>query len=138
MPPKRSRIPPVPHEYDELQRYPGAVPLLKRLRRICLSLPGTREAAAWGHPNFRAGTKTFAVLEVYRGELMVAVKVGLAAQHALTANARYIVTPYIGKHGWVSLRIGSGVDWNEVTGVVLLSYRLIATKRMLGALDERG
>jgi predicted DNA-binding protein (MmcQ/YjbR family) len=128
----------MPREYDELRRYPRAVPLLKRLRRICLSLPGAEEVTAWGHPNFRAGSKTFAVLEAYRGELMIAVKVGLASQRTLTADPRYMITPYIGKHGWVSLRVGGGVAWNEVTGLVLQSYRLVAAKGMLKALDELG
>lgn len=69
---------------------------------------------------------------------MIAVKVGLASQRTLTADPRYMITPYIGKHGWVSLRVGGGVAWNEVTGLVLQSYRLVAAKGMLKALDELG
>jgi len=32
---------------------------LARLRSLCLSLPETSETASWGHPNFKAGKKTF-------------------------------------------------------------------------------
>ena len=37
----------------------------KKLRGLCLSLPETSEVGSWGHPNFRAGKKTFAVFETY-------------------------------------------------------------------------
>jgi hypothetical protein len=33
-------------------------PVFARLRRLCVALPETYEAASWGHPTFRAGTKT--------------------------------------------------------------------------------
>ena len=36
---------------------------LERVRRLCLALPETRETAAWGHPVFKAGTKTFAAID---------------------------------------------------------------------------
>jgi hypothetical protein len=36
----------------------GAV--LRRLRKLCLSLLETAEVIAWGHPTFRAGKKMFA------------------------------------------------------------------------------
>ena len=38
---------------------------LTRLRKLCLALPETTEVPSWGHPNFKAGKKTYAVLEVY-------------------------------------------------------------------------
>jgi len=39
-------------------------PVFARLRRLCLALPETREAESWGHPNFRAGKKTFCTFEM--------------------------------------------------------------------------
>jgi hypothetical protein len=34
-------------------------PIVAKLRRLCLALPETSERASWGHPNFRAGKRTF-------------------------------------------------------------------------------
>ncbi len=57
----------------------------KEVRATCLSLPETSEVVTWGHPTFRAGKRSFAVLEEYDGHLTLAVKVGLARQEALLA-----------------------------------------------------
>jgi predicted DNA-binding protein (MmcQ/YjbR family) len=112
--------------------------ILRRLRKICLALPETREVEAWGHPNFRAGKKTFAVWEKYRGEWCIAVKVDDDRRTALLADPRFYVTPYIGVQGWLSMKVEGGVDWRLVKDLVVWSYRQVALKRMLDALDGRG
>jgi predicted DNA-binding protein (MmcQ/YjbR family) len=109
--------------------------VLQRLRRICLSFPEAWEGVSFGHPTFRAGKKTFAVFEKYRGEDTVCFKASLADQTLLVLDPRFFVAPYVGKHGWTSMRVGSGVDWRELEDVVRESYRLVATKRMLAALE---
>ncbi len=111
---------------------------LARLRAICLSLPETSETVSWGHPTFRAGKKTFAVLEEYGGSLTVAFKAGLLDQDALLNDPRFFATPYIGQRGWVSLKLDGRPDWKEIERLVVRSYRLVALKRMLAALESRG
>lgn len=91
---------------------------------------------SFGHPTFRAGKKTFAVLEEYQGELAICFKATVADQALLTIDPKFYVAPYIGKHGWTSMRVGSPPDWQEVAELVRTSYRVVATKRMLGALEE--
>jgi hypothetical protein len=41
--------------------------ILEKLREICLALPKTSETTTFGHPTFQVGTKTFTVLETYKG-----------------------------------------------------------------------
>ena len=43
--------------------------ILEKLREICLALPKTSETTTFGHPTFQVGTKTFTVLETYKGVL---------------------------------------------------------------------
>lgn len=83
---------------------------MRRLRTICLGLPDTRETITFGHPTFRTRGGTFAVLEVYRGELTIALKAGFPIQEVLLQDERPIRTPYVGKHGWVSLRVVGPLD----------------------------
>jgi predicted DNA-binding protein (MmcQ/YjbR family) len=111
--------------------------LLARLRALCLALPETSETDSFGHPNFRAGKRTFAVYEHYRGRASVAVKLPRADGAALLADPRFYVTPYSGKHGWVSLWVDEPVSWELVEELVRTSYREVALKRMLAALDGR-
>ena len=104
--------------------------VLKRLRKICLALPGAVEVRTWDHPTFRAAKKTFAVLEEYKGVLSIAFKVGRRDQDLFLKDPRFYKTPYIGKFGWVSLRADGKLNWTEVKHLVRESYRLVAPAMM--------
>lgn len=107
------------------------------LRPICLSLPEATETRTFGHPTFVAGKRSFAVLDRYKGEYAIAFKATPADQMALTMSPRFYVTPYSGKHGWTSLCLHDDIDWDEVETLIESSYRLVALKRMIRALEQR-
>src|SRR5271156_5592281 len=101
--------------------------ILKPLRKICGGLPDTTETFTFGHPNFRVGNKIFAVLEEYKGELGICVKVGTLLQGIFLDDPRFFRTPYIGKHGWVTLRVHAApLNWNEIRELAKGSYDLVA------------
>ena len=100
--------------------------VLRRLRAICRKLPGAEEIVTWGHPTFRVGGKMFAVLEEYKGDLCLVVKVEKQHQEMFLKDPRFFRAPYIGKHGWVSLRVNERVNWTEVRHLVQGSYRLVS------------
>jgi len=110
-------------------------PCLTKLRRLTASLPETAEAEAWGHPTFRAGKKIFATFGEHEGAATICVKQTRTDQVSLTGDLRFFVPPYVGKHGWVGIRIDD-VEWPFVAELVECSYRLVALKRMVRALDE--
>jgi predicted DNA-binding protein (MmcQ/YjbR family) len=104
--------------------------VLRRLRQICGALPETSEVTAWGHPNFKVANKTFAAFETYKGEWAIAFKAEREHQQFLVdSDERFYVSPYVGKHGWVSMKIGAGVDWAQVKKLISQSYRMTAAKR---------
>ena len=112
-------------------------PLLAKVRPICLALPESREVEAWGRPTFRAGKKIFAV---YSGDDIVdhslVFKPESDERAALRQDARFYVPPYFGPAGWLALDlVGTPPDWAEVGELVEASYRQVALKRMLHALD---
>ena len=113
--------------------------VLTRLRKICLALPEAYETTTFGHPTFRAGSgkKTFAVFENYRGEDTICVKATHEDQALLVLDPRFFVAPYVGKHGWTSMRTGGSVDWGEVGELVRESYRLVANSAMLAKLEAK-
>jgi predicted DNA-binding protein (MmcQ/YjbR family) len=116
---------------------PKSDPFLTRLRQICFQLPEVEEVVTWGHPTFKAGKKTFAVYEEYKGIPSLAVSTGLDAQAALIRDPRFYVTPYIGSKGWTSLRVDGRVRWSEVRALVVGSYRLAAPPRLVEALSRK-
>ena len=109
---------------------PPAVGLLTKLRKICSQLPDVTETVSFGHPTFQVAGKTFAVFEQYKGELGLALKVEKELQAIFLKDPLFYLTPYIGKKGWVTLRMESTpVDWKEVRELVNGSHRLFASKK---------
>jgi predicted DNA-binding protein (MmcQ/YjbR family) len=102
--------------------------ILRRLPRICHELPRATETITFGHPTFQVDGKVFGVLEQYKGELGICVKIEKQLQGIILDDARFFRTPYIGKHGWVTL----------LKALVRRSYRLVAAGRpRLGSKSKR-
>jgi predicted DNA-binding protein (MmcQ/YjbR family) len=108
---------------------------LARLRSICLSLPETTETGSWGHPNFKAGKKTFVAFERVKGRASIAFRLEPDAVERLLRRKQFFATPY-GRGQWVSLWADDRVDWDVVEDLVRRSYRVVALKRMVMAIDE--
>ena len=115
-------------------------PYLTELREICLAFPEACEVEAWGRPTFRAGKKIFAV---FSGDddhpYGVVFKPEPDEYPALVEDARIYVPPYFGPGGWLALDLTADklVDWTEVAELMESSYRQVALKRMVKALEER-
>lgn len=119
--------------------YTDADPYLAELREICLAFPEAVEVEAWGRPTFRAGKKIFVV---YGGTddhpFAVIFKPDPDEQVALVDDPRIYSPPYFGPSGWLALDLTAApVDLAEVAELAESSYRQVALKRMLRALDER-
>lgn len=126
-----------PQDIDPLlAQRPQAV--IKRLREICLSLPETSEHTQFGSPAWRAGKKSFCGLHYHAQRLQLQCWVGSDMQSMLTFEAdRYQIPGYMGHNGWINLDVEDDIDWSEVEGLVMISYRHFALKRMLKALDHQ-
>ena len=110
--------------------------VLTQLRRICLSLPDTKETLTWGEPHFRVGDKIFCGCGEENGRTMVGFKLEREHADAAIQDPRFKRTAYVGHKGWVSLDASGVEDWEEVRGLILESYRLIAPKRTLAKLGS--
>jgi predicted DNA-binding protein (MmcQ/YjbR family) len=107
---------------------------LTRLRSLCLSLPETSEKASWGHPNFKAGKKMFVAFERVKGRASIAFRLNPDHVERLLRRKQFFATPY-GRGLWVSLWADGRIDWGVVGDLVERSYRVVALKRMLMALE---
>lgn len=112
-------------------------PYLTDVRRVCLELPESAEVEAWGRPTFRAGKKMFAVFEGNDDHpYALVLKPEPAEREALLGDPRFYVPAYHGPYGWLALDLTAAeVDWDEVRELAETSYRQVAIKRMLTALD---
>ena len=114
-------------------------PHLTDVRRVALALPEAAEVEAWGRPTFRAGKKMFAMFVHHDGHgVAIAFKPDAEDRPALADDARFYSPPYLGPGGWLALDLDAApVDWSEVAELLESSYRQVALKRMLTALDGR-
>ncbi|AYY15155.1 MmcQ/YjbR family DNA-binding protein [Actinobacteria bacterium YIM 96077] len=113
-------------------------PYLDDVRRICLGFPEAVEVEAWGRPTFRAGKKIFAVFgSDDERPYAVIFKPDPADRQALAEDRRIFSPPYFGPGGWLALDFTAGpVEWDEIAELMDASYRQVALKRMLKALDS--
>lgn len=110
-----------------------ARPVFARVRRKCLALPESVETSSWGHPNFRAGKKTFCTFELVKGRPSVAFRLPPDDVERLLPGKQFFLTPY-GRGQWVSAWLDEAVDRKLIEQLIESSYRTVATKRMVAAL----
>jgi predicted DNA-binding protein (MmcQ/YjbR family) len=102
--------------------------VLDRVRRLCLGHPGAYEKIAWSAPTFRVGDRQFAMFADNHhgvGFAGVWLKAPEGAQEELVASdpGRFYVPPYVGKGGWVGVRLDAKTDWKLLAGLLAEAYR---------------
>lgn len=121
-------------------------PLLLRVRELCLGMPEAEERVSHGRPTFRVA-KQFAVYgggqkspDGHRRHDHALLFVADPAEvEALDQDGRFFVPAYYGPSGWRATDLDrDDVDWTEVAELVETSYRLVANRRQLAALEARG
>ena len=118
------------------QKAQGDSALLTQLRRICRQLPEVQETVKWGHPTFEAGKKMFAVLDHYNASPCLAVRSAPDQLEKHLTDERFFPAPYAARYGWLCLSLDGPLDWQEIEDLIRSSYRQVALKRMLAALEE--
>jgi predicted DNA-binding protein (MmcQ/YjbR family) len=109
---------------------------LIRVSKICLALPEATRTAIGDHFSFGVRDKKIAYyLDNHHGDGIVAVCFRTIAgenEVLLASDASRFYSPaYIGRRGWVGLRLDVGeIDWVEVADFLTESYRLAAPKRL--------
>ncbi len=120
---------------------------LAQLRDIALGFPEAFEKISWGRPVFCA-PKMFAVFggnskgdkpgEFLGYPYSVLVKVDDGDRDALEQDERFFFPAYLGPFGWLGLDLTAAeVDWDEVCELVDASFRIVASRRLVKALDAR-
>jgi hypothetical protein len=46
---------------------------------------------------------------------------------------RFFVPPYVGRNGWIGIRLDDGTDWPELEELITRSWRMTAPKRLAAA-----
>jgi hypothetical protein len=112
----------------------------KRIRAICLALPGVTERPSHGAPAFFAG-KQFVMLwpnghhDHHFPHLWCAAPPGAQDDMVTTEPDRFFRPPYVGGRGWIGVRLDGELDWEEVTAICREAFRTVAPRKLAVALD---
>jgi hypothetical protein len=116
---------------------PGSGKLIARARRIALALPQAYEKESHGEPSFFVqGGKMFVTVDNGHhgsGHVALWIRAEPGVQGALVGGdpRHFFVPPYVGKAGWVGVRLDTGLAWPQVAVLVERSWRLAAPNRLL-------
>jgi len=107
---------------------------LERVRRICLALPEATEKLAWGSPTFRVRDRIFVMYgENHHGDGRIAIWCNAAEgvqAELVAADPEHIFVPaYVGKGGWIGVRLDRGLPWPAVRSLIEEAYRVTAAKK---------
>ena len=106
--------------------------MLENVRNICLALPEAVEHIdGFGHNTFKINGKSFVISGENDKGFSLSFKSDLETQELLLQNKQYSKTPYIGRHGWVSILNPGGEDWDELTDLLQEAYLRAAPKRLV-------
>lgn len=106
---------------------PDAAALIERVRQIALALPDVTEKVSHGESAFFVRKRMFFTIDNdHHGSGHVAVWCNApeGAQAALVAGdpKHFFVPPYVGKAGWLGMRLDSGLPWPVVSDVLKQAY----------------
>jgi hypothetical protein len=116
-----------------------AAALIDRLRRIALALDGASEKLSHGEPTFFVRGRVFAMIDDHHhGADRVAVYCNApdGVQRALVEGdpEHFFVPPYVGKAGWVGVRLDCTLPWDVIGEVVERAHALTGVKKKRRAL----
>jgi hypothetical protein len=105
---------------------------LERVRRICLSIPGTSEKLSHGEPTFFTPKRVFAMFANNHHNdghvaLWLAAAPGVQAALIEEAPRIYFRPPYVGPSGWVGVEL-EHVDDDQLGALIREAYGIIAAK----------
>jgi hypothetical protein len=113
--------------------------VVAKLREICLAFPETSERLSHGAPTFfvREKRSFLMVLTNHHGDgrfaIWCAAPDGMQKMLVQADPERFFVPPYVGRRGWLGVRLDRGIHWDELTGIVEDAYADVAPAKLVEA-----
>jgi hypothetical protein len=113
---------------------------IDELRAFCLGLPGTHEKETWGDAEhagdvtFRVRDKIYLITGQQGGGASIRTSMDQQADLMDAFPAAFSRAPYVGRFGWVSVRLEL-VDPELLRGVIEGAWRRTAPKAVVAEID---
>ena len=99
------------------------------LQAYCLGFEGAFEDYPWGDIVYKVGKKMFATLHAEEAGVSTTVKASPDDASFLIELPHIERAPYIGRHGWVTVRVSDDATLDHAKELVGVSYGLVAPKK---------
>ena len=102
---------------------------IDRLRKLCLSFPGTTEQVQWGdNLLFKVGGKMFAITSLEPARVWLTIKADPEEFADLTERPGIIPAPYLARAKWISIESAQALPQSELEALLRKSYELVRAK----------
>ena len=107
--------------------------LIEKVRQIALALPDATEKLSHGEPTFFNRGGVFAMIDNHHhGSAHVSVWCNAppGAQESLVEGdpKHFFVPPYVGKAGWVGVKLDTGLPWPVIADLVAQGHQTTTAK----------
>ena len=107
----------------------------RRVRRICMSMPGCEEKMSHGEPTWFVRKRVFVMFANNHhndGHVAIWLPALPGMQDSLIAASpdTFFRPPYVGVKGWVGIELGQ-VGEEELAAHILEAWKMIAPKRLM-------
>lgn len=116
--------------------------MLARIRAICLGLPEVSERLSHGAPSFFVREKRcfVMVLTDHHGDgrfaIWCAAGEGVRSMLVGADPDMFFRPPYVGRRGWIGVRLDRGLDPDELTGIIEDAYAEVAPAKLVAAAGD--
>ena len=105
----------------------------ERVRKLCLSFDDVEEKLSHGEPTFFVCKRVFVMYSAnHHGDLRYALWCNMpeGAQEILLQSdpENFFYPPYVGKAGWIGLRLDRTAKWETVRSIVIDAYNATRAK----------
>ncbi|MGI9626914.1 MAG: MmcQ/YjbR family DNA-binding protein [Longimicrobiales bacterium] len=121
--------------YHQRISRPDSLKAVARVRALATEFPEVDEKVdGFGHTSFRVKDKPF-IMMGEDADCWLSFKADRYTQDFLLKRDCFEKTPYIGQHGWTSIKTHEVADWDEIADLITQAYVRVAPAR-LGRLIE--
>lgn len=117
--------------------------ILTTVRGHALALPETTERLSHGSPAFfiRKAPQFASFVDDHHGDgnlgIWCAAPLGVQETLVETEPDRFFVPPYVGKRGWIGVRMHAVLEEDELAAILREAYLTVAPPRLRAALHAR-
>jgi predicted DNA-binding protein (MmcQ/YjbR family) len=100
---------------------PSARAALEKLRRICAAMGNCEERTSFGHPTFRVGGRSFAVIDHYSGTDCLWLLINPRRRSELLRASGWFASPYDPQQKALCYRLDE-IDWRRIRPLIRASF----------------